>query len=320
MLTEGQPILRNEPSLNVLSWTLLSLRRGLILFFTAALLLNVLSRRFLECSRALSLVVFAQRACPKDRKRWYRQSIHRSDQWSSLFAQDRQKSPAIVFTRCQAVHGLNDVGCRFRIPWRRVTSPLGTRMNFLTASEIGMRRGGENPADMSLPKFRADEKPIIPPRDSLLPHQNKLSSTSLVGFFLKSVSQVINGLLYNADGLRSQGAIAFKNIRNCLQNLDDSLSHGRIDDDYFINWDAAAAPFQLDPFIFRLVPVLSLFRLHTGWIMNRVCCLMLHTKQGGPDMLQGVNGVPPDSRSHRSVGRGAVFLLCPGEAQRPRRF
>ncbi|EIK0767581.1 hypothetical protein LJT68_001811 [Escherichia coli] len=44
-------------------------------------------------------------------------------------------------------------------------------MNFLTASEIGMRRGGENPADMSLPKFRADEKPIIPPRDSLLPHQ-----------------------------------------------------------------------------------------------------------------------------------------------------
>ena len=42
-------------------------------------------------------------------------------------------------------------------------APLGTRMNFLTASEIGMRRGGENPADMSLPKFRADEKPIIPP-------------------------------------------------------------------------------------------------------------------------------------------------------------
>lgn len=57
MLTEGQPILRNEPSLNVLSWTLLSLRRGLILFFTAALLLNVLSRRFLECSRALSSVI-----------------------------------------------------------------------------------------------------------------------------------------------------------------------------------------------------------------------------------------------------------------------
>ncbi|MFK9068698.1 hypothetical protein ACJEDV_14565, partial [Escherichia coli] len=59
-------------------------------------------------------------------------------------------------------------------------------MNFLTASEIGMRRGGENPADMSLPKFRADEKPIIPPRDSLL--RKRLVRTVLI--FTESSDQL----------------------------------------------------------------------------------------------------------------------------------
>ncbi len=56
---------------------------------------------------------------------------------------------------------LNDVGCQFRIPWHRVTSPLGTRMNFLTASEIGMRRGGENLPICPFPNFGLMKNPLF---------------------------------------------------------------------------------------------------------------------------------------------------------------
>ncbi len=79
----------------------------------------------------------------------------------------------------------------------------------------------------------------------------------------------------------------------CLQNLDDSLSHGRIDDDYFITGMSFRCSFS--SLILSFSDWSNPFSLSAPYGMDHEQSLlpMLHTKQGRPDMLQGVNGVPP---------------------------